>query len=471
MSTISTLRFIDLAFPEPSVQPNDHEGKRAREARGLLALPEAVNAQGKHETPRRDWARPEAAAVAVSVRAAADALERVFGQIGNPGPRNGVSMLQGVEKQPMQSLMLAVTLLSVEALGTLANATGKALDIMAQGQRNVEQHKVQEIREQIDKAIEQEKKAKKAGIFGAICDWVVSAVEVVSGAVRVATGALTGDAMMVAGGVMDLAAGTAGLVKAACETMALIDTKDADKFKAIAETAGKIQLACEIVGAVVDITNAAQNMLLTKVIPKAAEKVLEDGAAKVVATALKDGSKEALEMAAKQISEKVVKSVSEEALQVLGKEAVEKIIQDAVKTAAKNALERGGEVVTEKLAKDIAKQIRRSLIKAIVKEAVVTTVNVTRGALSGANEVFSGVIQIERAKLQKQIDMLILDQEMLQALFDDFDRMKKDAEEKTKDLIHAQGRALAGGSAEMQATATVAIRGAASMAGIAAATV
>ncbi|GLU33141.1 pathogenicity island 2 effector protein SseC [Trinickia caryophylli] len=453
------------------MQPNDHEGKRAREARGLLALPEAVSAERKHGNPRRDWARPAASAAAVSARAAAEAIERVFGQIGKPGPRNGVSVLRGVEKEPMQSLMLAVTLMSVEALGSLANATGKALNIMAQGQRAVEQHEVQEIRDQIDKAIEQQKKAKKAGIFSAICDWVVSAVEVVSGAARVVTGALTGDAMMVAGGAMDLAAGTAGLVKAACETIALIDTKDAAKFKAIAETAGKIQLACEIVGAIVDITSAAQNMLVTKVIPKAAEKVLEEGAGRVVATAVKDGSKEALEAAAKQLGKEVVKSVSEEALDVLGKDVVEKIIQDAVKTAAKNALERGGDIVAEKLAKDIVKQIRRSLIKAIVKAAVVTTVNVTRGALSGANEVFSGVIQIERARLQKQIDQLILDQEMLQALFDDFDRAKKDTEEKMKDLIHAQGRALAGGSAEMRATATVAIRGAASMAGIAAATV
>ncbi len=467
MSVITNVRFPDLIACDPSVLSLDESKKRVRASTVVTRLREAPPPVDK--ALRSRWAKPTPAE-AVTLQAAADALQRVFERLGasrqeHVQPHIGASTLREVEKQPMETLMLAATMLTVQALGTLAEGKGKALEIMAQGERRVRDHEAQELRQQIDKAIEQQHKAKKAGIFGAICDWVVSAVEVVSGVARIVGGTLSGDAMMVAGGAMDLAAGTAGLVKAVSETMALIDTEHADKWRSIAATAGKIQLAFEIAGAVVDITNAAQNMIVSKVIPKAAKTVLEDGAERVVAAAVKAGSKEAIESAAKQVTEQIVKEVSKEALDALGQQAIEKIVQNAIKNVAEHAAEKGVEVATKKLTKEIVKEIRRSVILAVVK-ASVSVIDVTRGVVGGANRMYSGVIELEKAKLQKEIDQLILDQEWLQALFDMYERTKKDAEQGMKDLIQGQGTAMEGGVAQMRRGAQVAQQGAASMAGV-----
>lgn len=476
MSAISSLRFAESAFIDesvsidPSVRSPDRNSKVAQVA-ALAALPNAPALAEKLSQTLSRWAKPSAAAEVVTLQAATQALRNVFERLGAREPHVGVTALRQVEKQPMETLMLAATMLTVQALGNIAEAQGKALDIMAQAQKAERQREVDELRQQIDKAIEQQHKAKKAGIFGAICDWVVSAVEVVSGVAKIVGGALSGNAMTVAGGVMDLMAGTAGLVKAATETLALIDSAHADKYKAIAATAGKIQLAFEIAGAVVDITSAARNMIVTKVIPKAAKTVLQEGAEHVVAAAVKQGTKAAIENAAKEVTEQVIKAVSKEALDVLGQEAIETIVQNAVKHVAQHAAEKGVEVATKKLTEQIVKEIRRELIKAIVKAATHTVVNVTRGAVGGANHVFSGVIEIEKAKLQKQIDMLILDQQMLQSLFDAYEQAKKDTRKQMKDLIQGQATALEGGSAQMKEAAGIAVQGAASMGHIAAATV
>jgi secreted effector protein SseC len=253
MSAISSLRFSESAPFEASVQPLDAREKKADAAGAIAALPgtpASTQEQALRELSR--WAKPAGGSV-VTMQAAAKALERVFEQLGASRPHVGLSTLREVEKQPMETLMLAATMLSVQALGDVASAKGKALEIMSDKQERIREREIQELREQMDKAIEQQEKAKKAGIFGAVFDWIVAAVEVVSGVAKIVGGVLTGNPMTVAGGVMDLMAGTAGLVKAVANTLALIDTANADKYKSIAATAGKIQLGFEIVGAVIDI--------------------------------------------------------------------------------------------------------------------------------------------------------------------------------------------------------------------------
>ncbi|WP_181321907.1 type III secretion system translocon subunit SctE [Trinickia symbiotica] len=470
MSAISSLRFADLAAFEPSTQPLDEHKKGVRAAgdvAGLLDLSSLAD-KARNALPFR-WAKPAAAGEAVTQREAAGALQRVFARLAGrephgPQPHIGVATLRQVEKLPMDTLMMAVTMMAVQALGNVADAKGKALEIMANAERRIQDKQARDLCDQIEKAIEQQHKARKGGIFGAICDWVVGAVEVVSGVAKIVGGALSGNAMMVAGGTMDLMAGTAGLVKAVAETMALIDPKHADKYKSIANTAGKVQLAFEVLGAIVDITSAARNMVVTKVIPKAAKAALQEGAEHLVTAAVKEGSKVAVKEAAKELTEQIVKQISKEALDVLGREGLQKVVENAIKTAAKQAAQRGAEVAAKEVTEQVVKEIRKELIKAIVKAATRTAVNVTRGAVNGVDGVYSGIIAIEKAKLQKEIDMLIVDQQLMQAMFDMFEQQKKDTREQMKNLIEGQSTALRGGSEQMRQTAVVAQQGAASMA-------
>ncbi|MEA3119922.1 MAG: secreted effector protein SseC [Paraburkholderia sp.] len=503
MSAISSLRFAESAPFEASVQPLDAREKKADAASALAALP--IVPASAQEQAFRDlsrWAKPGAGA-AVTMQAAAKALERVFERMGASRPHVGLSTLQEVEKQPMETLMLAATMLSVQALGDVASAKGKALEIMSDKQERIREREIQELREQMDKAIEQQEKAKKAGIFGVVFDWIVAAVEVVSGVAKIVGGVLTGNAMTVAGGVMDLMAGTAGLVKAVANTLALIDTANADKYRSIAATAGKIQLGFEIVGAAIDITSAARNMVITKVIPKAAETTLREGAEHALVAAVKSGSKDAVAKTAQEIGKKVASEVSEQVLEKLGKgaleasksagkelaaeatrqlgvnrvleafssKAIEELVTKAVKEVAEKAIERGVEVTARELTKDIVKQIRREVIAAVLKSSALTAVNVTRAALSASSQIVSGAIGIDRANLKKEIDLLILDQQWLQAFFQFYDEMKKDTTQRTKHLLDDQSTALAGGVKAMNETMAVQVRGAASMAHVAAAAI
>ncbi|HWX12090.1 MAG TPA: type III secretion system translocon subunit SctE [Trinickia sp.] len=503
MSAISTLRFAESGLFEASLQPLDEREKKADAAAGLAALPGmSASKQEQQLGELSRWAKP-AAGAAVTMQAAAKALERVFERLGASRPHVGLSTLHEVEKQPMETLMLAATMLSVQALGDVASAKGKALEIMSDKQEQIRAQEIKELREQMDKAIEQQQKAKKAGIFGAVFDWIVAAVEVVSGIAKIVGGVLTGNAMTVAGGVMDLMAGTAGLVKAVANTLALIDTAHADKYKSIAETAGKIQLAFEVIGAAIDITSAARNMVVTKVIPKAAETTLREGAEQALVAAVKTGSKDAVAKTAQEIGKKVASEVSEQVLENLGKgaleawkkagkeamaeatrqlgvnrvldafssKAIEEMVTKAVKEVAEKAIERGVEVTAKELTKDIVKQIRREVIAAVLKSSALTAVNVTRAVAGASSEIASGAIGIERANLKKEIDMLILDQQWLQAFFQFYDEMKKDMTQRTKHLLDDQSTALAGGVKAMNETAAVQVRGAASMAHVAAAAI
>lgn len=116
------------------------------------------------------------------------ALDRIFANVPAKNESGTPISLKDLEKIPMDSIMLASTLLSSEILGSTAMAKSKALAIMTDKQERVRQQEVADFREQMDKAIEQQEKAKKAGIFGVIFDWIIAAVEIVTGVAKSSVG-------------------------------------------------------------------------------------------------------------------------------------------------------------------------------------------------------------------------------------------------------------------------------------------
>lgn len=441
------------------------------------------------------FAKPTRAATGASASAAAGALERVTRSLNADQPPGHRVDLSNIAKMPIDSLIVATTLLVANGLGQVAQVKGKALEIMSAAQEKVRDLEVQQLREQIDKAIEQQQKAKKAGIFGAIFDWVVAAVEVVSGVAKMAVGAVTGNVAMVAGGAMDFLAGAAGVVKAVAETMALVDPDNAEKYKAIAEKAGYVQLAFEIAGAVVDVTSAVRNAVVAKVIPKAAEAALKEGTETLLVEAVKSGSKSTIAKTAEalgtQVAAKVAgdvaeqlgktaleasKSVTQELARTIGvkrvieafsEQAIKEMVERAAKKVATEAVKAGGEITAKELTKRITKEITREVVKEVMKAAAFTAINVVRATAKGANEIISGVISIERAQLQKQMEKLMLSQQWLQVLFDEFEQKKKEATERVKQLVEGQTSALEGGSDTLKQAGRVQTQGAASLARVA----
>ncbi|AOJ04762.1 MULTISPECIES: type III secretion system translocon subunit SctE [Burkholderia] len=484
-----------LAPIEPEGQ-NDGVA-RARVAAGLLRGASVVVDEARARLAA-DARAPFAAQALVSMKDAAGALGRVLDKFdrasGDKGAASSIG-LRAFESVSMETMLLATTLLSTKVLGNTAELKSKALEIMSAKQDEVRQQEIKDYREQIDKAVEQQQKAKKAGIFGVIFDWIVAAVEVVSGVAKMIGGALSGNAMMVAGGAMDLMAGFAGVVKATMNTLALIDEKNADKYRQAADVAAKVQLTFEIAGAVVDVTSAARNMLLTKAIPKATTAVLEKGAGEALEQAIKSGSKQAVEKTAQAIGKEVASQVSEQILQGLGKtaleaskqagkealqktvqqlgvnrmlesfsrEAIEKMVTKAVQKVANEAIDRGVELTAQALTKAIAKQVKRDVMAAALKASLSPLLNTARATIGAASQTTSGVLGIERAKLQKEIDQLILDQQWLQMCFAFYKQQKEAQTKDAKELVEKAGQAVEDGSQALRQSAAVQAQIAASM--------
>ena len=131
-------------------------------------------------------------------------------------------------------------------------------------------------------------------------------------------------------------------------------------------------------------------------------------------------------------------------------------------------IKEGGEITAKELTKRITKEIAHDVAQVVMKTAALSAVNVMRAATVGASKMVSGIISIERAKLQKEIQQLILDQEWLQMLFDEFAQRKKEQSEKMKELVEGEASAMKGGSDALKQFYNVQTQGIASIASVAA---
>ncbi|WFN95577.1 type III secretion system translocon protein [Edwardsiella ictaluri] len=445
--------------PPPGDQPSVGAGALD------LQHPLIQHHQGHGQDHRGGFQRPPAPSKPVTLRLAEGALNRILAIFG-PRVDGHPLTVSDIERTPMEAMTLAASLLGVKALGDNAHLKALALEIREKGTENLRLRQNEDLRQQVDKAVEDQGKAQKAGIFSAIVDWIVSIAEVVSGIGKL----LIGD---FAGGAMDVAAGCSGLVKAACETLALIDKDHADKYQAIADVAGKVQLAFEIAGMVVDLVSVGRGVMAGKSIAKAAESVMEGPAGEALHNAMTEGSEEAIKAAAKEIGKEVAGQVSEEVirnlaeqsgrflgqgalLKALSKEAIEQMVTRAVETAVKNALKSGGDISLKELTKQVVKEVQREVIKAIIGACITSVANnaksTTRATLQGTNGIYQGVITKERAELQKVIQQLMNESSFMQFMLDEFEKVKKTAQENISSLMDGAGKALSAAADTQQKT-------------------
>ncbi|CAI8741505.1 secreted effector protein SseC [Pseudomonas chlororaphis] len=454
-----------------------------------------ANPSDEMESPPSRLNMPPPAKSPVSQMEAMKALSRILANI--PQKQDGLPQmsLKDLEKIPMDSILLASTLLSSDILGSTALAKSKALAIMTDKQERIRQQEIRDCREEMDRAIEQQDKARKAGIFSVIFDWVIAAVEVVSGVLKIVGGVLTGNVTTVAGGAMDLLAGLAGVVKATANTLALIDPDNAEKYKEVADAAGYVQLGFEIAGALVDVTSAARNLLLTKVIPKVTGTVLKKGADTAIVQAIKTGSKSAIDQTARKVGQEVASQVAAQITQGLSKatleaskatakagvqsfvqqfgvnqmlkqfsqQAIENLVINAVKKVGYQAIEKGVHKTAEQVSKEIIKAVRNDVIKTVVKASTYIGIHTTRGAVAGASQITSGALAVDRARLQKEIGQLMLDQQWLQSLFALYQAEKNTALKRMGELIEGQSQVLEDGSKAIANAGAVQVQIAAAM--------
>lgn len=482
----------------PAMQDGEQEKIAANKHQAL-----SQELLARHEAARPGWQR-----LSQGQSVSRQEVSEAFGRLsGNAEVTEGKTHIRAsamppaheFEKMSVELMMVAVTLAAGELIGNITDAKAKAIKILGDQQDRLRIEELKEFREQIDKALEQQKKAKKAGIFGVIFDWVVAAVQVVTGVAKMVGGVLSGNGMTAAGGAMDLMAGLAGVVKAAMNTMALIDTANAHKYRKIADVAAKIQLTFEIAGAAIDFLSAARNLITTKVVPQATKAVLKEGAEQALSEAIKKGSKGAVAEIAEQVGKQVADKVYDHLMRSLGKtaleaskaagkdatakvvqqlgvnqmlekfsrEAIEQMVANSVKKVANNAIENVIEISAKQLTKVIYKEVAQQVALTTLKASTSVGMTLAREAVGGAQKITAAALAIERAQLQKEIDQLILDQQWLMMLVDMLERDKEQQIQDIKQLTEGQTDALAGASDVLRDAAQTRARGATSMAGVA----
>lgn len=459
--------------------------KGARITSGALMSQGPLHIRGQDQGNKLGFQSPPPPRESTTMRLAEDALNRILGGVGGQTSGKTVTLVQ-FEQTPMEAMVLASALLGVKALGDNANLKSLALDIRTHGAENLRLRQNEDLRKQVDKAIEDQGKAQKAAIFSVVTDWIVSIAEVVSGVVKIVVGDY-------AGGAMDFGAGSAGLVKAFAETMALTtDGETADKWKEIAHVAGMVQLGFEIAGMVVDVTNVFRGRSATKAIAKTTEAVMENGGSEALKVAINTGSKEAIKncagnlgnQVAEQVAEQVAKNVSaplcekllasnvskemaralvkngsKEVVKDALKQALTKTITEAMEKAAEQAMKQGGEITAAKLTESVVQKVQSEVSHAVLKASLTSTANigknVTRATLIGANGVSQGTINGERAKLQQDINKLMSDSSFMQYLLDDFEKVKKRTNEDIRNLMEGAGKSLSAASDSQNKTSAM----------------
>ncbi|EKO0788846.1 type III secretion system translocon protein [Salmonella enterica] len=406
----------------------------------------------------------------ISLQEADNALKELLDAV--PGNHKSPSLPDILLIDPtVLSMMMTGVLLSV--FGSSAQSLCQQLERATEVQNTLRDKQVKEYQEQIQKAIEQADKARKAGIFGAIFDWITGIFETVIGAFKVVEGFLSDNPLEMASGVAYMAAGCAGMVKAGAET-AMLFGADPDTCKAIINVTSKIQLGCETVALVLDVFQIGRAFMATRALSGAAEKVLDSGFGEELAERMAGAGEEEIDALAEEFGRQVCENFSKQ-FESLDREMVElgemeeesaefsrtaeknmtrragksftkEGVKAMVKEAAKEALEKCAQEGEKFLLKNIRKQILVNMFKkimsALLRDCSCKSLQAIRCATEGGNQTNAGVIKAEKAKLEKKIEQLITWQQFQDFIMEQIEGQKEMEQKRLQALYKGSGAAL-----------------------------
>lgn len=346
-----------------------------------------------------------------------------------------------LEMDPMM-LSMMMTQLVLNVFGNNASALCQQLERATEVQAALRNKQVAEYQEQINKAIEQADQARKAGIFSAVFDWIISGIEAVVGVLKMVEGILTADPLALTDGAAYFSAGMAGMVKAGAETALLLGANKSvcnDVIKA----AGTVQIACEGVALALDIMQIGRSISAARVITKAAEEVLDSGVGKALIDAVAKGAESELKTLVEEAGQEVSRVMGKDFGMALEREMVEagdmakeaaaheleaesnmvrgigksfsrkgvaKLVETAIEDAGMDLLKKSEEVVAKELRNAILQRIRRSIVKTVISDCTHKALLITRAMAGGANRISASIVAATSAKLQRDIERLIVQQ-------------------------------------------------------------
>ncbi|MER3185104.1 type III secretion system translocon protein [Salmonella enterica subsp. enterica serovar Chester] len=406
----------------------------------------------------------------ISLQEASNALKQLLDAV--PGNHKRPSLPDFLQTNPAVLSMMMTTLI-LNVFGNNAQSLCQQLERATEVQNALRNKQVKEYQEQIQKAIEQEDKARKAGIFGAIFDWLTGIFETVIGALKVVEGFLSGNPAEMASGVAYIAAGCAGMVKAGAET-AMMCGADHDTCQAIIDVASKIQVGCEVVAMALDVFQIGRAFMATRGLSDAAEKVLDSGLGEeMVERMVGAGEAEIEELAEKfgeevsenfskqfeaieremvspgemeeesaEFSRNVEKNMTKNAGKSFTKAGVKAMAKEAAKEALEKYAQEGGKFLLKNFRNKVLWNMFKKILYALLSDCSFKGLQAIRCATEGANQMNTGMVNADKAKLEKKIEQLITQQRFLDFIMQQTEDQKKLEQKRLEELYKSSGAAL-----------------------------
>ncbi|EDW6103580.1 type III secretion system translocon protein [Salmonella enterica subsp. enterica] len=408
----------------------------------------------------------------ISLQEASNALKQLLDAV--PGDHKRPSLPDFLHINPTV-LSMMMTSLILNVFGNNAQSLCQQLERATEVQNALRNKQVKEYQEQIQKAIEQEDKARKAGIFGAIFDWITGIFETVIGALKVVEGFLSGNPAEMASGVAYIAAGCAGMVKAGAET-AMMCGADHDTCQAIIDVASKIQVGCEVVAMALDVFQIGRAFMATRGLSGAAAKVLYSGLGEeMVERMVGAGEGEIEELAEKfgeevsenfskqfetieremvspgemeeesaEFSRKVENNMTKNAGKSFTKEGVKAMAKEAAKEALEKCAQEGGKFLLKNFRNKVLWNMFKKILYALLSDCSFKGLQAIRCATEGASQMNTGMVNADKAKLEKKIEQLITQQRFLDFIMQQTEDQKKIEQKRLEELYKSSGAALRG---------------------------
>ncbi|HCB5056471.1 TPA: type III secretion system translocon protein [Salmonella enterica subsp. enterica serovar Paratyphi C] len=408
----------------------------------------------------------------ISLQEASNALKQLLDAV--PGDHKRPSLPDFLHINPTV-LSMMMTSLILNVFGNNAQSLCQQLERATEVQNALRNKQVKEYQEQIQKAIEQEDKARKAGIFGAIFDWLTGIFETVIGALKVVEGFLSGNPAEMASGVAYIAAGCAGMVKAGAET-AMMCGADHDTCQAIIDVASKIQVGCEVVAMALDVFQIGRAFMATRGLSGAAAKVLDSGLGEeMVERMVGAGEGEIEELAEKfgeevsenfskqfeaieremvspgemeeesaEFSRNVEKNMTKNAGKSFTKEGVKAMAKEAAKEALEKYAQEGGKFLLKNFRNKVLWNMFKKILYALLSDCSFKGLQAIRCATEGASQMNTGMVNADKAKLEKKIEQLITQQRFLDFIMQQTEDQKKIEQKRLEELYKSSGAALRG---------------------------
>ncbi|ECK9683800.1 type III secretion system translocon protein [Salmonella enterica subsp. enterica serovar Washington] len=406
----------------------------------------------------------------ISLQEASNALKQLLDAV--PGNHKRPSLPDFLHINPTVLSMMMTTLI-LNVFGNNAQSLCQQLERATEVQNALRNKQVKEYQEQIQKAIEQEDKARKAGIFGAIFDWLTGIFETVIGALKVVEGFLSGNPAEMASGVAYIAAGCAGMVKAGAET-AMMCGADHDTCQAIIDVASKIQVGCEVVAMALDVFQIGRAFMATRGLSGAAEKVLDSGLGEeMVERMVGAGEAEIEELAEKfgeevsenfskqfeaieremvspgemeeesaEFSRNVEKNMTKNAGKSFTKAGVKAMAKEAAKEALEKYAQEGGKFLLKNFRNKVLWNMFKKILYALLSDCSFKGLQAIRCATEGASQMNTGMVNADKAKLEKKIEQLITQQRFLDFIMQQTEDQKKLEQKRLEELYKSSGAAL-----------------------------